>query len=457
MRSNIEVSVPGGEDAERAAVVAGVIAAERALATAQAAAVRAFARAGAYAERVSRSNAVREREMAMRSVAAEIACATRLSDRTVQRRMSDADTLVSGFPETVTAWEAGRITQGHVRAVVDAGLPLAGEDRELFDQAAVPVCEAETPAGAKHLLGMLAEKLHPRTLTERHQEARENRGVRVVPLEDGMAELVVILPALLAHAIHDRLTQQGRLIKNARERTRRHVTDDCGAAVGVDVASARERERQEVIASDDRTVDHIRADLVADMLLTSTPGADPTVTGDQPGELGAIRATIQVVVPVLTAAGVSEDPAELTGRSPIDPDTARRLLGNSTAFARVLTHPITGTMLTTDRYTPTAAMTRHLQARDQHCRFPGCRTPAIHCDIDHTIPHAHGGPTRTDNLAHLCRRHHTLKHTASWTVTQHPGGTLHWTTPLGHTHTTTPPTRHGGTARFTPDNDPPPF
>ncbi|WP_194765586.1 HNH endonuclease signature motif containing protein, partial [Microbacterium sp. UFMG61] len=94
----------------------------------------------------------------------------------------------------------------------------------------------------------------------------------------------------------------------------------------------------------------------------------------------------------------------------------------------------------------TAPMRRFLRARDQHCRFPGCRTPTHRCDIDHTHDHARGGKTRTDNLSHLCRRHHTLKHPDihdrhRWTAHQQPDGTITWTSPLGRTYTDPPPRR----------------
>ncbi|KAA9394937.1 HNH endonuclease, partial [Kocuria coralli] len=48
--------------------------------------------------------------------------------------------------------------------------------------------------------------------------------------------------------------------------------------------------------------------------------------------------------------------------------------------------------------------------RDETCRFPGCRRQATGCDVDHTIPWATGGTTAITNLAHLCRRHHRIKH-----------------------------------------------
>src|SRR5262249_10783887 len=38
-----------------------------------------------------------------------------------------------------------------------------------------------------------------------------------------------------------------------------------------------------------------------------------------------------------------------------------------------------------EAYTPSRALKNAIRARDKHCRFPGCRRPAIHCDIDHTV------------------------------------------------------------------------
>jgi hypothetical protein len=489
MYSKVTIGYDDGDMAERASIVARVVGAEAAVAAAQAASVRALADAAAYAARVTRSEPVRDRDMALRSIAAEIACAGRLSDRTVQRRIDDADVLVSGYPQTVTAWAEGRISQGHVRCVVDAGTPLDDADRALLDAAAVPVCEAETAAGARHLLETLAEELNPRTFTERHRDARESRSVRVAPLPDGMAELIVILPVTLARAIRDRLTRQAREIVNTRERAR---VDTAEAAAGVATGAVEtggesdEPTFAEIVASDTRTIDQIRTDVLADMLLTGCPGNDPTATGDGPGELGAIRAIVQVTVPVLDLIGATDGEAVLDDRSPVDADTARRLAGGASGFDLILTHPVTGTVLAVDRYTPTSTMQRFLRGRDQHCRFPGCRMPAVRCDIDHTHDHAHGGKTDLHNLAHLCRRHHTLKHATPWTVTQHPDGILQWTSPLGHTYIDQPPTIVGATTRalaprtqhrtnadppgihftrgsgspgvhFIPDEDPPPF
>jgi hypothetical protein len=43
------------------------------------------------------------------------------------------------------------------------------------------------------------------------------------------------------------------------------------------------------------------------------------------------------------------------------------------------------------------------------CIWPGCATPAGHCNADHTHDWQHGGPTASTNGAPLCPRHDRWK------------------------------------------------
>ena len=47
----------------------------------------------------------------------------------------------------------------------------------------------------------------------------------------------------------------------------------------------------------------------------------------------------------LSLAGCSEEMAILEGYGPIDLDPARKLLGNAEELIRLVTHPVTGTVL----------------------------------------------------------------------------------------------------------------
>ena len=123
----------------------------------------------------------------------------------------------------------------------------------------------------------------------------------------------------------------------------------------------------------------------------------------------------------------------------------------------MLAHPVTGTVLAVDRYRPSDHLKRVLRVRDEHCRFPGCRMPTRRCDIDHTIAAEHDGPTELGNLAHLCRRHHTLKHHSAWRVRQSPDGVLHWTSPTGRSYPDHPARTLAFTTGSTGDTAPEPL
>jgi hypothetical protein len=87
---------------------------------------------------------------------------------------------------------------------------------------------------------------------------------------------------------------------------------------------------------------------------------------------------------------------------------------------------------------PGAALRRWICIRDRRCVFPGCRVAPHRCDADHTIEHAHGGPTSDANLAPTCTPDHVLRHKHGWTVHQTRPGRVVWISPLGHRYHHTP-------------------
>lgn len=415
-----------------------VAAFDRAIAAAEVGRLRLLAQAADLVTELTAGSParVRQSDMVLRSIAAEIGVATRVSDRSMQRQIGEAAALVADYPATLAARESGELTRGHLRAVQDAGAILPSGDRADFDIAAVELCTQDTPARVTPRLKVLAEQLHPISMQERHDIAHATRCVKVVRGTEGMSTLMLPIPSLYADAVYDRLTQQARVVIDART-TPPAGLDDAALAV---------------ITTDSRTIDQIRADLAVDMLLTSSPSADPTRVDDGPGTLGAIRARVQIIVPVETLLGRGEEPATLVGHGPFDRETARALASaTSLPWDRVLTHPISGAVLHTDTYQRTRAMDRFLRARDQHCRFPGCRVPAIRCEIDHTIDYALGGATDVRNLAHLCQRHHSMKQFAGWKVRQLSGGVLEWTSPTGTIYTDIPTAYPA--VRFVPSDD----
>ncbi|MBZ4486783.1 HNH endonuclease [Microbacterium sp. cx-55] len=408
------------------ALVLGVENARSTIAAMQALEVTLMATAAAIAEdQMSRvtDRSTRDREMPIRSLAAEFASALRVSDRTVQRQLVESSAIARRLPLSLAALGEARISRAHLRVIAEAGIHLEDDEaRAAFERDVLAVAERETPGRLRPVARRLAERAEPRSLTERHAEASRQRGVFVRDLDDGMSELLAILPSVLAHGAHDRLTQFARQIHDA--------------------TGADDR--------DPRTMDELRADLLSDLVLTSTPDS----VGSGPGEgsgLSAIRASVRITIPVTSLVG-DDGPAELDRSGPIDAATARLLAGSATGWERIFTDRITGCVLAVDRYRPTEQMRRALMVRDGHCRFPGCRMPASRCDLDHTVDHALGGPTAVCNLAHLCRRHHSLKHATAWSVRQLPHGDLEWTSPLGRRYPDTAENR----VVFASSVDPPP-
>ncbi|KAA9135096.1 HNH endonuclease signature motif containing protein [Microbacterium caowuchunii] len=449
MTSHGRIGFGDADAATLAGIVHEVQSAQAEIEAAQARVTRGLARALTLAQAQSRgaSAQVKSRDMALRAIAAEIAAVTRSTDRSVQRRIGDAAVVVDGFPATMDAWEAGRITRAHVLLITDLGGPLPPDARAAFEEIALPRCENEVAVRLRGELAIVAERLHPRTLTERHAEAREDRCVTTFPLRDGLSGLNIIGPTVLIEAVYDRVTTQGGEVIDARAAAQARVRGR--AAAGASEVSPVSSAQDDILASDSRSLDHIRADLLLDMLLTAQPGADPTRTDDGPGTLGAIRAKVQVVVPALTLLGADQHPADLVGRAPIDAETARTLAGATPEpWTRVLTHPVSGAVLATDTRFAEAPLRNLLKARDRHCRFPGCRVPAIRCETDHTLDYAQGGKTCVDNSAELCQRHHSMKQFTAWQVRQLGDGLLEWTSPLGHSYIDQPP---APTVQFVPD------
>jgi hypothetical protein len=249
-----------------------------------------------------------------------------------------------------------------------------------------------------------------------------------------MSWLTAHLPTPVAHAAYDRIT---------RTATRaQHGGDPRG--IGQLRAAA-----MTVLLLDNPAASDAAAP-TGDVTTTGGSDIDPVPPDQGPPDLPnpltmlvrSVRPRVHLTVPVMTLAGQSEQSALLDGRVPIDAETARQLTARAPSLRRILTDPVTGAMVTMDRrsYVVPAHLSAFLAARDIACRFPGCGVPARRCDIDHTTDWATGGATNPDNLAHLCRAHHTLRHESRWTVEHLDHGVLAWTSPAGHTYLTEPGT-----------------
>ncbi|AND15619.1 HNH endonuclease [Rathayibacter tritici] len=343
-------------------------------------------------------------EAAHRALIAELATGLRVSEAHASALVDEARLLVNDLPATLRALANGTLSPEHARIVVRAALDVPADVRGRFDEEAATMAATCTPPQLRRALRSLRERLHPQTLSERHADCARRRSLWVEGLDDGMAILHLYAAAPDVLGALDRI-----------DRAARSLAD---------------------LPDEERTLGQLRADVAAALLLD----------GDTPGERNGtrmptgIRAEVAVTVPALTLLGRSDQPGTLDGYGPVDPETARRLAAGAPSFTRLLTHPESGAVLSVgrDSYRVPADLRRHLQHRDGTCRFPGCTRSTRHADIDHTREWQHGGTTSADNLAHLCRHHHRLRHTTTWTSEQEADGTLHWLSPTGRRHTTRP-------------------
>lgn len=392
-------------------------------------------------------------EIAYRSLRAELATALQVSEHAIERQLSLAQRATQNFPSTLAALEQGTVSYQHVQVICDEGViigsgtdPETAERRHAYEQAVLEVAACETPNRLKPVARRLAETWAETPIEERHQEARTLRHVKVIDGDDGMADLIAHLPAVEAYAIRDRLTRISCHIERSEHTAATEsvsaVSDAAASTLppafgaspapnAPDASDALGATPESPVPS--RTRDQIRADVLTELLLATDLH---TLFAGSATE--AIQARVQIMVPADTEQGT----AELAGYGPIGTGTARNLAGTAPHWEHITTDPATGSVLAVDRYRPSEEMRRLLGARDQHCRFPGCRIPANRCDIDHTIDAHYGGPTATDNLANLCRGHHTLKHNSKWRVTQRAGGVLEWTSPTGREYTDRPPSTY---------------
>lgn len=334
-------------------------------------------------------------EFAQRAAAADLAVRLNMAEGTVRSHADLGATLRVRLPLLWAAFGEGEVSTQNAREAAGLASDLPEEHWEAFDLAIADPARQLTPPRFRAKARALRDKLLVETAVERHERGLLERGVWSEHDRDGMGW------------VSARLSSEQIALAEAY----------------IDALAFELRKRED----ESRTMQQLRADVVADLL-----------TGR---ETGAARVTVALTVPVMTLLGGTDDPAVLEGVGPIDVETARALCDTAPSFTRILTDPIRGTVVAMDpqQYRPSRALKRWLAHRDVTCTFPGCGRRAATCDLDHVTAWAAGGSTTADNLAHLCRKHHTMKHSTRWRVDKPPGRLSVWTSPTGFVRTADPP------------------
>ena len=377
---------------------------------------RLLARSAAYADAFADSVVpavfppAERQALSRRSTCAALAMATHTPEQTVQRATNDAERLVNDAPSVLASLEAGRISARHAQTIIDqlSDVPVAG--RAAFIAEVLPIAEESTNANLRRRARVLRERLHPESITARAVRSEADRRVAFEPAADGMAWVHLFTTAPIAQGVSER----------------------------IEAAAAESR-----AAGDTRTCAQLQADALAALALTGVTPEDVLSSPVLPHPIEVqehITPTVQITVPALSMAGVSDAPATLDGYGPIDPETAARIAVNAPSFTRILVQPETGAVLSVGRnqYRVPADLQRAVRFRDGTCRAPGCGRRARACDLDHSVAWEDGGTTDVGNLACLCRHHHRMKHLPGWNLDHQPGGVLEWTTPDGKQYRTEP-------------------
>jgi hypothetical protein len=364
----------------------------------------------------------------------EIGARLSISSGSAGFRLGLALDLVGPLTATGAALAKGQIDVQKAHSIADGCRYLDPRTAAEVESIVLARAGDQTNAQVKKAVRKAAITADPVAAQARHVAAKNERGVWLTPLDDGVAELRAVLAAADALKVYNVLT---------------------AAALSAKLAGGETRNT---------------AQLRADFLLA--PFSEAIATGELAGVVPTPLAfgsrgcgEANLTVPASVIMGVSNTPGELVGYGPITAEVSQVLV-NDRILRRIVTNPVDGSFLAADTmtYRPSAALRRHIQLRDGTCRFKTCDRPAVRCDLDHSNRHP-VGRTCEANMGPFCERHHIFKHALDGALAhlrQPNPGSFIWTMPTGHVYTTTPPAiglpiKDEKPVTPPDDNDEPPF
>jgi Domain of unknown function (DUF222)/HNH endonuclease len=336
----------------------------------------------------------------------EIAAALSITRGMADSYLDYARAMRLRLPRVGALLVAGDIDYRTFQTIVYRTDLIAGPDVLAAVDATLAVKVTRWPGLTQGRLGGYVDRIVARADLDAVRRRRERRGDREVSIwgdADGLTEIFGRLHTTDAHAIDARLDALAATVCADDPRTRNQRRADAmgSLAIGADRLACRCAQ--------------------SDCPALSTPLPRPVL--------------IHVIADQTNLDGKVPAQGSLIGSDALIPTDLMAELVRS-AKLRPLIHPADAPPEA--GYTPSQGLADFVRCRDLTCRFPGCDQPATRCDLDHTIPHADGGPTHASNLKTLCRRHHLLKTFWGWRDRQLPDGTVIWTSPAGQTYVTTP-------------------
>lgn len=341
-----------------------------------------------------------------RYVAEEAALELRVSRQVAERRIERAMALTQRLPCTLAALDDGEYEAYAASKIIDVTDQLdVDKAREVDERVDEEVRGGRFAPGdasqIRRAARRLVQRVDPDGQAVRARRARAGRKIELVAGEDAMSTLYLDLPAEVAATAYARIDRDARSLRNN---------------------------------GDERTLEQLRADVAAALLLGRAAGAN-TDDGDAASSSG-VGAMVYLHMPIDTALSMSDQGAELSGYGPIPGPIAREIATNpGSVWRKVLTDPGSGVPQDISRRRrPTQAMRELVAARDREC--PYCHRPALRCDFDHLAARSTGGETSARNGGPKCEHHHYLKDEPGWRLDYDPETqTATITSPTGRTYT----------------------
>jgi hypothetical protein len=339
------------------------------------------------------------------AISAELAAALQISRALASRYMSDAEVMRERLPKVGECLAAGDINYAmfnviaHRTALITDEQAVAAVDEQLALRA------PRWPSLTRGRLAMRVDTIVlrvDRDAIRRTNKEVKDRYLNVSQSLSGVAEVYGNVFANAAGALDRRLDQLAGTVCGADPRTKAQRRADALTAL---------------VAGADR--------------MACTCGDSGCV--ETRGRLRDRNVVIHVVADRASVDGTGTTPGYMGGVDELIPPQVVAELAKSATLL-----PLTFPTGVEPRYTPSAGLANFVRCRDLTCRAPGCDEPAVHCDIDHTVPYADGGLTHPSNLKALCRKHHLLKTFWGWRDRQLADGTVIWTLPSGQVYVTSP-------------------
>ena len=131
-------------------------------------------------------------------------------------------------------------------------------------------------------------------------------------------------------------------------------------------------------------------------------------------EGGGKRITIAVTCTDQTLLGLRGAPAAELDYGMVSSRVVERLACNATITKILLDEKLIPVAVGHTKRHLTRAQRKALNARDGHCRWPGCSRPPRHCDEHHVRWYSVYGTTDLEECILLCSHHHWRVHEGGW-------------------------------------------